>query len=427
MTAINPRWLEIEEYLVTGLMLCTDEVRRNRVMNLVDGDWFVSRECRLLFLYLKSATEEEINPNSMDAALGDSDAWKAQRFREWLYRLMHEYPSGRLGGSIVENARLLAEAYKSRIFVEAASSAATSAQQEPHADYISPIEATIEKLKAINVDYRDGGTFGEQVLDYVDSVETGTAEAYGLSTGIGALDSKMGRLQPGQLIVIGARPSVGKSALAQSIALHNAARGKPVYFATMEMSAKEVIGRFVANEAGKPIQDVDEHVRAAAIEVSNYPLTVDDRPSLTTSQIHVAASDVENLSLVVIDYLQLLTPTNPTDIREQQVSLMARSCKLMAKELGVPVLLLSQLNRKATEGTPQLSHLRESGAVEQDANIVLLLDREIDDPLNRAMDIYIRKNRDGPVGLVEARFDPAIAKVTDVPITEHENYNPEFA
>ena len=276
------------------------------------------------------------------------------------------------------------------------------------------------------MDYRDGGTFGEMVLDYVDAIQTGTKESYGLSTGIGALDSKMGRLQRGQLIVIGARPSVGKSALAQSIALHNAARRKAVYFASMEMSAKEVIGRFVANEAGKSIETVDEAVRRAALEVSNYPLTIDDRPSLTTAKIHVAASDVENLALVVIDYLQLLTPTNPKDIREQQVALMARDCKRMAGELGVPVILLSQLNRKATEGAPQLSHLRESGAVEQDANIVLLLDRDLDEH-NTAMDIYIRKNRDGPVGLVEAQFWPAIARVCDVPISEHANYNPEFA
>ncbi len=246
--------------------------------------------------------------------------------------------------------------------------------------------------------------------------------AGGLETGFDDFDQLTGGLQNSELIILAARPSMGKTALAMNIAEHAAVKvNAPVLFVSLEMSAIELGDRLLCSVAevngqrlrnGTITGDERRKLVQTAAEISQAPLFIDDSPSRTMTEISANARRLkrrDGLSLIVIDYLQLIDPDNPRDPRQEQVAKIARRLKGLARELEVPVLCLAQLNRQVEatrDNKPQLSHLRESGAIEQDADVVAFVHREEYYQSNEEdrerfrgeADLIIRKQRNGPTG-----------------------------
>lgn len=246
----------------------------------------------------------------------------------------------------------------------------------------------------------------------------------GISTGLKELDEKTGGLHDSELVILAARPGMGKTALATTLA-ENVAMGEKhgVLFVSLEMSRLELAERMLCSRGringhslrgGTLSQSDRRKLIEASSELSEAPIFIDDAPSRTMTEIAAVARRLKrrsNLRLIIIDYLQLIEPDNQKDPRQEQVAKIARRLKGMARELNVPVLCLSQLNRQAEaskDNIPKLSHLRESGAIEQDADIVIFVHREEYYATNEEAraehrgkaDIIVAKNRHGPTDTV---------------------------
>lgn len=248
----------------------------------------------------------------------------------------------------------------------------------------------------------------------------------GLETGFIDLDEMTGGLHNSELVILAARPSMGKTALALNIAEHVAIDGanKPVLVVSLEMSALELGDRLLCSRAhvnghrlrnGQITTEDSQRLVQTAADISRAPLFIDDSPSRNMTEISATARRLKrqnDLALIVIDYLQLIEPDNTRDPRQEQVARISRRLKGLARELDVPVLCLAQLNRQVEstrDNRPQLSHLRESGAIEQDADVVAFVHREEfyqtnqedRDRLKGQADLLIRKQRNGPTGDVK--------------------------
>lgn len=250
----------------------------------------------------------------------------------------------------------------------------------------------------------------------------------GLSTGFAKFDEMTGGLNGGELIILAARPSMGKTALAMNIAAHVATHPqmrKPVAVFSLEMSSSSLLTRLLCSgarvdqhkfRAGYLNQDERRKLQVALANITESPLFLDDTPGVNLMDVHAKLRRLKSqqgLSLVVIDYLQLMSSRGRSENRNQEVSAISRGLKLLAKDLDVPFLVLSQLSRAAEtrpgDHTPQLSDLRDSGSIEQDADLVMFIYREEvykrdREDLKGLADIIIAKQRNGPIGKVPLRF-----------------------
>ncbi|MCA9105020.1 MAG: replicative DNA helicase [Pirellulaceae bacterium] len=273
------------------------------------------------------------------------------------------------------------------------------------AQTLNPIKDILDEA-VVRIDARMGGQETEGVVE----------------SGFTDLDAMTGGLHASELLILAARPSMGKTAFAMNIAENVAfAQQAPVLFISLEMSGVELIERLLCSVArvnghrlrnGTISNDDRARILEKAAALSGCPFYVDDSPSRTVSEIAAAARRVarreQTLGLIVIDYLQLIEPDNQRDPRQEQVAKIARRLKGLARELKVPVLCLAQLNRQAEdsrEHRPRLSHLRESGAIEQDADVVMFVHREEyyvrgeeQQKVAGQAQIFIEKQRNGPTG-----------------------------
>jgi replicative DNA helicase len=245
----------------------------------------------------------------------------------------------------------------------------------------------------------------------------------GIPTGLEKLD-ELYQLQGGNLVVVAARPSMGKTGLAVNIALNVARQGKGVLFFSLEQNRMELAGRFLSCQSGvsslkisrmEPIDDEDRlTLLEKSTELASLPIFTVDDPGITVNKIAAHSrlwKRKRGIELVVVDYLQLIEPDDRRLVREQQVATMSRSLKKLAGQLNIPVIVMAQLNReseKRPDKKPRLSDLRESGAIEQDANCVILIHRpeyyNLNDRPGEA-DLDLAKNRDGKTGSVAVQFD----------------------
>jgi len=259
-------------------------------------------------------------------------------------------------------------------------------------------------------------------------------EGLDIPTGFRELDDVTNGLQPGQLILIAARPGLGKSTLALDFARSAALRSHvPTVFFSLEMSATEISQRLMSAETSVPLSAIRKskdlqsegwkRINTLQPKLDDIPLYIDDSPNLTLSEIRAKCRRLKSqygIKLVIIDYLQLMTSGKKVENRQQEVSEFSRSLKLLAKELGVPIVALSQLNRgpeSSPDKKPQLSHLRESGSLEQDADIVLLLHRErfADQGENRNdAEIHIAKHRNGEMRVLLVLFVGHYSRFSDL-------------
>ena len=270
-------------------------------------------------------------------------------------------------------------------------------------------------------------TVGERSIKMIEDLTHRREPITGIATGFMLLDEWTAGLQPSDLVILAARPSMGKTALALNIAAHAALHhGRTVGIFSLEMSHQQLFSRMLCSEAkvdahrlrtGRIGKEEWDRIIKAFAELSECPIFIDDTPGSTITEMRAKTRRLKlerGVDLVIVDYLQLMQGRGRYESRQQEISDISRALKELAKELRVPVLALSQLSRAPEQrGTsdkrPQLSDLRESGAIEQDADVVLFLFREEiykkDDPdLKGKAEIIIGKQRNGPTGTVDLHF-----------------------
>ncbi len=273
----------------------------------------------------------------------------------------------------------------------------------------------------------------ESAFHRLEHLSTKEGQARGVPTGFADLDNILSGLQKSDLIILAARPSMGKSALASNIAKNVAMNSKiSVGLFSLEMSVDQIVDRLIADMSGinlwklrtgnlKKSGDNNDfiRIRESFEELSKLPIYIDESISFNIMQMRTMARRLQaekGLGLIIVDYLQLMQPRSERSSMVEQMTEISRELKKLAKELDVPVLALSQLSRAVEQRTPQvprLSDLRESGSIEQDADVVLFIYREDyyrqDTNRKNISDIIIAKHRNGPVGKVELYFDQETA------------------
>lgn len=271
-------------------------------------------------------------------------------------------------------------------------------------------------------------------IDEIEAAKHTDGSMTGVPTGFRELDELTNGLHPGQLIIVAARPAIGKSTLALDFARAASVHyNQPSIFFSLEMGRSEIAMRLMSAEASVPLQlmrkgtvDSQDWTKIAQVRgrINDAPLYIDDSPNMTLVEIRAKCRRLKQrvgLKMVVIDYLQLLTSGKRVESRQQEVSEFSRALKLMAKELQVPVIALSQLNRGAEQRAdkmPALSDLRESGSIEQDADMVVLLHRESayekDSPRAGEADLIIAKHRNGPTRTITVGFHGHFSRFADM-------------
>lgn len=271
-------------------------------------------------------------------------------------------------------------------------------------------------------------------VEQIEALQAGEGSR-GVPTGLVDLDTITNGLHPGQLITVAARPGMGKSVLGLNIAracsIH---QGMTSVIFSMEMSRVEIVMRVLAAEAKVSLHDMrtrggmseDDWTRLARRigEISSAPLVIDDTPNMTVADIRARSRQLaarHDLRLILVDYLQLMTSGRHAENRQQEVSEFSRQLKLLAKELHLPVVAISQLNRgpeQRSDKRPMLADLRESGSIEQDSDVVILLHRpdyyDRDDPRAGEIDLILAKHRDGPTATVTEVHQLHYARLTDL-------------
>ena len=347
-----------------------------------------------------------------------------------------------------EYGRIILDAYERRALIrlgenllaEAYRMDATETAQEVREDHEQALFELAE-TGHVGAGPRPFSHFADEALAGMDAARAGGSP--GVSTGFLDLDQKLGGLHPSDLIILAGRPSMGKSALAANIARNAATEGIGVGFFSLEMSGEQLAGREIAGRCQLSphrlrtgtLDDNDaDRLHRAGENVRNLPLFIDDTPALTVAALRTRARRLKrrhNIGLVIVDYLQLIV--GQAENKTVEISNISRGLKAIAKETGLPVLALSQLSRAVesrTDKRPQLSDLRESGAIEQDADVVMFIyredyylgstepEQEAEEPTERygkrlhkwrqaqgKADVIIAKHRHGPVGTVKLFFN----------------------
>jgi len=422
----QPRSLEAEK-AVLGSILLLPEVF-DEVALIIRPDDFYDDANQILFEHLLQMHEMgiQIDPMLLVERLRSADQYEKIGGAAYLAEIGGLVPTA---AHAEYYAKIVSEKSVLRSLIHASTDILKDAY-DPTAEPREMLAKAEEKVFGI-LDSRGSNTvtkIGAVLQESLDRVDARMDQQHafgGLETGFDDFDQLTGGLQKGELVILAARPSMGKTALAMNIAEHAVIKVQaPVLFVSLEMSALELGDRLLCSVAevnghrlrnGSITQDERRKLVQSAAEISQAPLFIDDSPARTMTEIAANARRIkrrDGLSLIVIDYLQLIDPDNSRDPRQEQVAKIARRLKGVARELEVPVLCLAQLNRQVEatkDNKPQLSHLRESGAIEQDADVVMFVHREEYFQTNEEdreqvrgeADLLVRKQRNGPTGDVK--------------------------
>ncbi len=354
---------------------------------------------------------------------------------EYLHTLISIVPSAASAGYY---ARLVREQSILRKLVEAGTRIANMGYDADGAEVDEVVDSAQSEIFAVterrnSEDFLPIGDVMERTLEEIDAASARDGKMLGIPTGFRQLDDLTGGFQAGQMIVLAARPAIGKSTLGLDIARSaSIAHGKASVIFSLEMSREEITKRMLSAEAGVKLTKLTkgpmgpndwEQLASTAARIAKAPLFIDDSPNMSLMEIRAKCRRLKqqhDLQLVVVDYLQLMSSGRKVESRQQEVSEFSRALKLLAKEIQVPVIAISQLNRGAeqrTEKRPMLSDMRESGAIEQDADIVILLHR--DDAYDRdnrpgEADFIVAKHRSGPTDTIAVAFKKDYAHFADM-------------
>jgi len=421
-----PYSIEAEQSLLGGLMLDNDNF--DTVSALVaEGDFF-RPEHRMIYAAIAQLCKDHkaVDIITVTNALGDDIAEAGGM--PYLGTLTDNTPS-------TANLRYYAEIVKDRSvrrkLIKAASGIADSAYKQEGDDTTKLLDLAEQAVFEIA---EHGGTAGEftslnnalaQALDKIDYLYNNQDKLAGIDTGYTDLNDKTTGFQRGDLIIVAGRPSMGKTAFSCGIAEHVAIDNKlPVAIFSMEMPTEQLAKRMISTRAsvelqklrtGKVLDDEWPKITTAIFSMSDAPLFIDDTPALTPVDLRARARrlmrDHGQLGLILIDYLQLMQMGGKVENKTVEVGEISRALKALAKELNVPVVALSQLNRgleQRPNKRPIMSDLRESGAIEQDADVIMFIYRdEVYNPDTEDQgiaEIIISKQRNGPIGTVRLQF-----------------------
>jgi replicative DNA helicase len=441
---VPPHNIEAEKAVLGSIMLRPESI--NEVMDIINPDVFYSQRHRIIYetvlkLYsegqpidLISVSEKLKNANKLDQAGG----------RVYLTELTDSVPSS---ANIKYYADIVVSKHTLRSLIEASERISALGYNEEQAieNILDEAEKKIfhvtnknDTRTLVSIKETLGGAW-----ERIDYLHKNKDQIRGVKTGFKGLDNLLAGLQKSDLIILAARPSVGKTSLALDIARNAGVRGKVgVCIFSLEMSAQQLIDRMLAAEAqvnawnlrtGNLTLESDfEKIRDTLGVLSEAPIYIDDKPANNIISMRSTARKLKSehgLGLIVVDYLQLMVPTasRNSDNMVQQVTEISRSLKSLARELEVPVLALSQLSRAVEQrgGKPRLSDLRDSGSIEQDADVVAFIHREDrykeqSDKTNIA-EILIEKHRNGPTGVVQLYFDDTKSTFRDIDKSDYGN------
>jgi len=425
---LPPHSIEAERSVLGGLML--DQRAWDQIADAVEAADFYRADHRLIFTAIATLVERDQPPDAITvgellARQGELDAAGGL---DYLAQLVEETPSA---ANIRAYARIVRERAMLRQLIEIGGDIAASAHEQSDRTVEELVDLAEQRVFEIaDRGQRRGSGFVAlkhilpKTIDRLDVLSHSDGEITGISTGFTDMDRMTAGLQRGDLIIIAGRPSMGKTTFAMNIA-ENAAIGAnvPVAVFSMEMSAEQLSFRMIGSigrvnqshlRTGRLTDEDWSRIESAVSMMSNAPIYIDDSAGLTPTDVRARARRLKRehgLGLVVVDYLQLMQVAGTTENRATEISEISRSLKALAKELDVPVIALSQLNRSVEQRTdkkPVMSDLRESGAIEQDADLIVFIYREEvyepDTPRKGIADIIIAKQRNGPVGEFHLTF-----------------------
>jgi replicative DNA helicase len=423
-----PHSVEAEQAVLGGLML--DANAWDAVADIVTATDFYRRDHRLIFEAIAEVAETR---GACDAVTVSECLERKGRLEEigglaYLGTIARDTPSA---ANVRAYAEIIRERSILRQLVAAGgeiAAAATDSRGRPASELVDEAERRVFEIAERGSRGKSGFIAIRDVLpqtiDRLDLLHQTPGEIRGVPTGFTQLDKKTTGFQAGDLIVIAGRPSMGKTTLAVNIAENAAiAKGVPAAIFSMEMSAEQLTLRLISSlgrvnqshlRTGNFSEEDWSRIQGAMAQLSNAPLYVDETPALTPTEVRARARRLKRergLGLIIVDYLQLMQVSGTKENRATEISEISRSLKALAKELKVPVIALSQLNRaveQRTDKRPVMSDLRESGAIEQDSDVILLIYREeVYDPNTTrrgVADIIIAKQRNGPIGEVQLTF-----------------------
>ena len=425
-----PHSLEAEQSVLGSMLIDANCVKD--VMEQLRPDDFYLRQNREMFetIYSMFVYSKPIDGVTVAGEMEKNGTYDEATTRQYLAQLMDVTPTS---ANVLEYAAIVRDKSLLRALYTAAGEI-SSMVQDGAGGASSVLEAAEQKIYAVRrgrsaQNMTPIGVVLQGVLDHLSELSaTGGKTLPGLSTGLGVLDDKTNGLNKSDLVLLAARPGMGKTSMALNMAL-NVARssGQAVAIFSLEMSREQLVTRILSSQAtvenqrlvtGNLREQDWVNIANAAAVLSGLNILIDDNPLLTVADMNAKCRRIDGLGLVVVDYLQLMTSAGggkgySGENRQQAVSDMSRMLKIMAKELQVPVLCLSQLSRaneKRDDKRPMLSDLRESGSIEQDADIVLFIYRDDyyheDSEKHNIAECIIAKNRHGETGKVELAWSP---------------------
>ncbi len=419
---VPPSSVEAEQSLVGGLML--NKTAWDKVADVITADDFYRNDHRIIYTAISQLVDDG-NPCDVVTVSefldqrGDLD--KAGGL-EYLAALANETPGA-------ANARAYAKIVRERSMLRALinagneiSGSAFATDGRSASDLVDEAERRVfeiaERGARAQAGFRSLKQILPQAVDRIDLLHQSDGDITGISTGFSAFDALTAGLQGGDLVIVAGRPSMGKTSLAVNIA-ENAAIGSkvPTAIFSMEMPSQQLAFRMISSlgrvdqahlRTGRFPDEDWSRINTAVQLMSDAPIFIDDSASLSPTEIRARARRLHRehgLGLIVVDYLQLMQVPGNKENRATEISEISRSLKALAKELDLPVIALSQLNRSVEQRTdkrPVMSDLRESGAIEQDADLIVFIYREEvynkDTPRKGLADITIAKQRNGPIG-----------------------------
>jgi replicative DNA helicase len=433
---VAPHNLEAEQSTLGGMLLSQEAVAE--VVEEIAGVDFYAGKHELIYNAILNlfgrgeptdviAVTDELNKQGNLLKAGGSD---------YLHSLASYVPTAANAGYY---AKIVGDKAILRRLIDAGTRIAQSGydSQGEVEDLVNQAQAEVYKVssQSSKEDYVGLSDSLEAAIHDIELAQNRGGEMTGTPTGFTDLDAYTHGLHAGQLIIVAARPAVGKSTFALDIARNASVRhNQATIFFSLEMGRSEIAMRMLSAESSIYLQSMrkgtiseGDWTRLAAVRgrINDAPLYIDDSPNMSLVEIRAKCRRLAqqvDLKLVVIDYIQLMSSGKKVESRQQEVSEFSRALKLLAKELGLPVVALSQLNRQAEQSKdkrPELSHLRESGSLEQDADVVVLLHREgiyeRDHPRAGEADLILAKQRNGPTGTVTVAFHGQYSRFVNMP------------
>ncbi len=432
---IMPHNLEAEQSVIGAMLMDNDTI--GPVTEILTGDDFYAKQNGILFDAMAELYNERKPSDivTLGAKLKEKNAPEEMQSPEFIKAILDAVPTS---ANVKHYAQIVYEKATLRKLIHV--SEEISKEAYGSSDKLDNILELTEKSVFNLVQSRNSKEFepiSEVVIRALKAIQKASetkGSVTGVSTGFADLDFKTAGLQPSDFVLIAARPSMGKTAFSLSI-LDNVCckKGKAAAIFSLEMSKEQLVNRLLAMESLIDAQNIRtgnlseedwDHLSEAAEVIGGSNLIIDDTPGISVTELRSKCRKYkmeQDIQLIIIDYIQLMTSGGRSDNRQQEISDISRALKSLARELNVPVVALSQLNRAAegrTDHRPMLSDIRESGAIEQDADVIMFLYR--DDYYNpetekrNIAEVIIAKQRNGPTGTVELTWQPKYTRFVNM-------------